>query len=93
MNQESKNYKNVTDKEEHLGEVYLTQLEMGVDMRHINEYIDAGHPDVKVYIENLEDHITYLYHQLLQYELDNDTILHTIGLDEERNERVRNEQL
>jgi len=59
------------------------------DVRHINEYIDAGHPDVRVYIENLEDLLDWAYREVLKYEPDNDFVLEQLALNEERNERIR----
>ncbi|MDM2846696.1 hypothetical protein OGY83_24150 [Citrobacter sp. Cpo090] len=35
------------------------------DVRHINQYIDNGHPEVKAYIEQREDEITWLSENLL----------------------------
>ncbi|WP_312282588.1 hypothetical protein [Pseudescherichia sp.] len=59
------------------------------DVRHINEHIDAGHPDVKAYIENIEDMLEWAYRELLKYEPDNDFVLEQIALNAERNERTR----
>lgn len=59
------------------------------DKRHINEYIDAGHQDVKDYIEGLEDALTYAYNWLLEYEPENEFLLNQLELDTERNERTR----
>lgn len=59
------------------------------DMRHINEHIDAGHPDVKAYIENLEDLLDWAYHEVLKYEPDNQFIIEQLALDAERSERTR----
>ncbi|ENC1132692.1 hypothetical protein D8768_16180 [Enterobacter hormaechei] len=35
------------------------------DIRHINKFIDEGHPEVKAYIEEREDEITWLAENLL----------------------------
>ncbi|HFG3705956.1 TPA: hypothetical protein ACGGM7_000291 [Escherichia coli] len=35
------------------------------DVRHINEFINAGNPEVKAYIEEREDEITWLTEHLL----------------------------
>ncbi|WP_313128794.1 hypothetical protein [Pseudescherichia vulneris] len=59
------------------------------DVRHINKHIDAGHPDVKAYIENLEDMLEWAYRELLKYEPDNDFVLEQLELNEERNARTR----
>ncbi|WP_313111826.1 hypothetical protein [Pseudescherichia sp.] len=59
------------------------------DKRHINEYIDAGHPDVKQYIENIEDDLDAAYAWLLEYEPENEFLLQQIELNKERNERTR----
>ncbi len=59
------------------------------DVRHINEHIDAGHPDVRAYIENLEDYLDWAYREVLKYEPDNDFVLEQLALNAERNERTR----
>jgi len=59
------------------------------DVRHINEHIDAGHPDVKAYIENIEDMLEWAYGELLKYEPDNDFVLEQLELNKERNKRTR----
>lgn len=38
---------------------------MNKDVKHINTIIDAGDPDVKSYIENIEDEVTWLSENLL----------------------------
>lgn len=38
---------------------------MNKDVKHINTIIDAGAPDVKAYIENIEDEVTWLSENLL----------------------------
>lgn len=35
------------------------------DVKHINTIIEAGDPDVKAYIENIEDEVTWLTENLL----------------------------
>lgn len=35
------------------------------DIRHINKFIDEGNPEVKAYIEQREDEITWLAENLL----------------------------
>ncbi|EOM9564487.1 hypothetical protein ACLB83_002563 [Escherichia coli] len=35
------------------------------DVKHINTIIDSGDPDVKAYIENIEDEVTWLSENLL----------------------------
>ncbi|HHA1271484.1 TPA: hypothetical protein ACOELQ_001962 [Enterobacter mori] len=35
------------------------------DIRHINKFIDEGNPEVKAYIEQCEDEITWLSENLL----------------------------
>jgi len=59
------------------------------DMRHINEHIDAGHPDVKTYIENIEDLLDWAYREVLKYEPDNQFIIEQLALNAERNGRTR----
>ena len=59
------------------------------DVRHINEYIDSGYQDVKVYIENLEDLLDWAYREVLKYEPDNQFILEQLALNAERNQRTR----
>jgi len=59
------------------------------DVRHINEHIDAGHPDVRAYIENIEDLLDWAYREVLKYEPDNQFIIEQLALDAERNERTR----
>lgn len=59
------------------------------DMRHINEHINTTHPDIKLYIESLEDHITGLYKHILSLEPDNKEIKDWVELDIERNTRTR----
>lgn len=59
------------------------------DVRHINEHIDTGHPDVKAYVENLEDYLDWAYRELLKYEPDNDFVLEQLKLNAERNARTR----
>lgn len=59
------------------------------DMRHINEHIDAGHPDVRAYIENIEDLLEWAYREVLKHEPDNQFIIEQLALDAERNERTR----
>jgi len=59
------------------------------DLRHINEHIDAGHPDVRAYIENLEDLLDWAYREVLKYEPDNDFVLEQLALNAERNKRTR----
>lgn len=59
------------------------------DMRHINEHMNAAHPDVKAYIENIEDYLEWAYHELLKYEPDNQFIIEQLALNAERNARTR----
>ncbi len=59
------------------------------DMRHINEHIDAGHPDVRTYIENIEDLLDWAYREVLKHEPDNQFIIEQLALNAERNERTR----
>ncbi len=59
------------------------------DVRHINEHIDAGHPEIKTYIENLEDLLDWAYREVLKYEPDNQYIIEQLSLNVERNERTR----
>jgi len=60
-----------------------------LDVRHINTYINHGNPDVKAYIENLEDLLDWAYRALLEYEPNNQFLIEQIILNEERNERTR----
>lgn len=76
----------------------MTNTLIGKDVRHINEYIDAAHPEVKAYIENQEDFITHLMGELVAV-LDGSDDVETqqyvanlkelIELDVERNARTR----
>lgn len=59
------------------------------DVRHINEHIDAGQPDIKSYNENIEDMLEWAYRELLKYEPDNDFVLEKLELNKECNKRTR----
>lgn len=59
------------------------------DVRHINEHIDSGYQDVKVYIENLEDLLDWAYRELLKYEPENQFLIEQLALNVERNARTR----
>lgn len=59
------------------------------DVRHINEHIDVANPEVKAYVENLEDCLDWAYRELLKYEPDNDFVLEQLELNKERDKRTR----
>ncbi|ENY9093357.1 hypothetical protein [Klebsiella michiganensis] len=60
-------------------------------MRYINEVIDTK-PDIKQYIESLEEHITELYEAIPSFDVNeewNEFVKQQMILDEERNGRTR----
>jgi len=70
----------------------------GKDVRHINPLIDQGHPEVKAYIESIEDYANWLEEILVYVIEDCDDeywqqlaadLRESITANEERNERTR----
>lgn len=59
------------------------------DVRYINEHIDAGHPDVKAYIENIGDMLEWTYRELFKYEPDKNFVIEQLALNEECNKNNR----